>query len=1149
MGFSPPRATARFRSLLGLLVGLTSAFVLQSQAVAQDSKSASLSRPVLKLSATGPRSSPFNPPDKDVFLTDASPGLDTGCTFNTSPLNPLTIDVPVDRFVGDVDANGYLVNPAPLIAAGIIPASVDIVLPAFDIDFNGSPPPERDELLFNGQSLGLLTGDNNVWKLNSFRVDIRKIKFPSRPAPGAQPVPVNNRVQIRIDTLGVERWCTQIDWVALVLPIRPKLALDLDVVSGNPVVSDDGSRFITRIQEQRFDANCNVTTPIGPADDYPFSGPALTAGGGAGSAKVRAKIKVCPEGSMKPPAVTADWSVDGTAKRGTLNWTGFEKEVEFGMPGAIGAYTAKLKLKLDNGQEISADRKLYVTRKAPLVANPRIHWYKKGVEWANGESAETSIVSKVRTGLYGYGRTSWKYGYISGGKCNWTGLMGNPLTCNYSDCYVFSDVLENISKTLGVGGMSAETVVGNNPGAFWRFLGWPGEPFLTTNSPSLDPAFPGSARPALGGAYNRYIFSSHSLLKRDGVFHDATFNKAYTTPRAFIVANFNSNYGTDSIGYYQDSDEGPRLYANADPTPPVPYAAWGTYSYALTPPPPLPTPGANRMVAAAAAASLVAFPSVAAWRTPDANSDGRFDAVEVDVNVDILVGGRYAVIGRLQTPGGELVSNTPSFQSSQITRATVAGNAGRAVMTLRFSGEQIRYASADGPWNLVLYANGQSGPAGTASLVTPAYKRSDFGERKALLRSLIATPIDADGSGKYELVRLNTEIDVLEAGPYQISATIVGAGSGLGAQTRQTMLSTGVQPISVDLPATAILRSGIDGPYEVTLNLSDMAQANLGSAQTVLQGYFANQFEGVVDVSPTLSEQAIDSNGNRLYDLLRVGADVKVRANRAALVYATLEGSNGASVAAEVGASFRTGPAQRINLDFSGPQIRSLNMDSAYKLNLSFRDPSTFEEFDAVQLTLRGVYTYAQFDTSEPVRAIALTGTQTDRGIDTNGNSLFERLQVDLGVQLLNAGTYEWSGRLVDRNGVEIAFAVNRASLPAGTTALRLEFDGRAIGTNGFDGPYFLRSLLVAGPGGANLVSPYSGETSAWQARQFEGFAARAPGDINGDGSVDSRDVDAFNRAFGSTTGEPNYNRFADFDRDGRITLNDLRLFRRYVRN
>ena len=58
----------------------------------------------------------------------------------------------------------------------------------------------------------------------------------------------------------------------------------------------------------------------------------------------------------------------------------------------------------------------------------------------------------------------------------------------------------------------------------------------------------------------------------------------------------------------------------------------------------------------------------------------------------------------------------------------------------------------------------------------------------------------------------------------------------------------------------------------------------------------------------------------------------------------------------------------------------------------------------------------------------------------------------------------------------------------------------------------------------------------------------RAPADINGDGVVDARDVAAFNLALGSSVGEPNSYRFADFDRDGRITLNGLRIFRSHYR-
>src|SRR5438105_13360661 len=112
---------------------------------AQDSFNPLLVKPkaLAPAAASGPRTSPFNPPDKDVFLTDASPGLDTGCTFNTSPLNPLTVDVVIDRFVGDVYANGFLFNPTALILAGIVPPSVDIILRTVDVDFNSRPLPAR----------------------------------------------------------------------------------------------------------------------------------------------------------------------------------------------------------------------------------------------------------------------------------------------------------------------------------------------------------------------------------------------------------------------------------------------------------------------------------------------------------------------------------------------------------------------------------------------------------------------------------------------------------------------------------------------------------------------------------------------------------------------------------------------------------------------------------------------------------------------------------------------------------------------------------------------------------------------------------------------------------------------------------------------
>jgi len=296
-----------------------------------------------------------------------------------------------------------------------------------------------------------------------------------------------------------------------------------------------------------------------------------------------------------------------------------------------------------------------------------------------------------------------------------------------------------------------------------------------------------------------------------------------------------------------------------------------------------------------------------------------------------------------------------------------------------------------------------------------------------------------------------------------------------------------------------------------------------------------------------LKPEHFDDALNGLFELLRVSPSlslgVAAGGPRPVMVQARLFAANGASVEASNLATLGPAPSA-INLDFPGDLIRRLDMNSTYNVVLSFRSLSTQQEFDTLGFTLRGSYVASQFDSGQQVRKIALNGVRSDAGQDTDGNGLFDALNVTLGLEVLAAGVYDWSARLVDRNGAELGFASGRGVLADGSGAITLRFEGRAIGVNGLDGPYHIRSLLIAGPNGASLLSPFAGETSAWPANRFEGFVNRLPADLNGDGVVDAADVAAFNRALGSSLGQPAYNRFADYDRDGRITLNDLRFFR-----
>jgi pimeloyl-ACP methyl ester carboxylesterase len=160
------------------------------------------------------RSSPFEPPeDSDrSFSTDSGPGLDTGCSFRSE--GPLIFNIEIKRFIGELNADGTLKNANALIAAGAISPKVKLIMPNYDVDSDASFPgiaPERDRVSVNGEEVGYLEGANNQWMLNSFEIDVRKIKFAA--AGGSEPAGGVNEIRIDIDTANSEEyWCTSTDW-------------------------------------------------------------------------------------------------------------------------------------------------------------------------------------------------------------------------------------------------------------------------------------------------------------------------------------------------------------------------------------------------------------------------------------------------------------------------------------------------------------------------------------------------------------------------------------------------------------------------------------------------------------------------------------------------------------------------------------------------------------------------------------------------------------------------------------------------------------------------------------------------------------------------------------------------------------------------
>jgi pimeloyl-ACP methyl ester carboxylesterase len=128
------------------------------------------------------------------------------------------------------------------------------------------------------------------------------------------------------------------------------------------------------------------------------------------------------------------------------------------------------------------------------------------------------------------------------------------------------------------------------------------------------------------------------------------------------------------------------------------------------------------------------------------------------------------------------------------------------------------------------------------------------------------------------------------------------------------------------------------------------------------------------------------------------------------------------------------------------------------------------------------------FEVASP--AARLTGRYTDEGMDEDNDGLFERLRVDVQVQIQQAGSFTLSGALADGAGRTITqTSVSFEATEAGVMTISLFFDGQAIGNWNYSGRFQLRDVTLLHRTDRGMVfadshdHPY--DTREYQANQF----------------------------------------------------------------
>ncbi len=200
----------------------------------------------------------------------------------------------------------------------------------------------------------------------------------------------------------------------------------------------------------------------------------------------------------------------------------------------------------------------------------------------------------------------------------------------------------------------------------------------------------------------------------------------------------------------------------------------------------------------------------------DADSDGKFDWLCVDVQVNVASSGEYTLEGTLFA--NEWGSESGGMSDSRVTAASneTALSAGLQTVRLAFNGNQISLSGIDGysvdlglrdhSWNqldsLIVNLTGRNSADFDAPDIEPASPWHSFG------------PVDTDFDGLYNMLLFNTTVEVLAEGDYTIMAQLYnvpgvndGEMSELDSEMLTRHMTAGVHTLNFAFSGTAIYNS------------------------------------------------------------------------------------------------------------------------------------------------------------------------------------------------------------------------------------------------------------------------------------------------------------------------------------------------------
>ncbi len=329
--------------------------------------------------------------------------------------------------------------------------------------------------------------------------------------------------------------------------------------------------------------------------------------------------------------------------------------------------------------------------------------------------------------------------------------------------------------------------------------------------------------------------------------------------------------------------------------------------------------------------------------------------------------------------------------------------------------------------------------------------------------------VDTDGDGTYDYLEIGVGVKVDVPGFYYIVISDLRDGDYNYIRitgTQWLYLDAGSHVVDLTLYGPRIRGSGIDPSHigGITANYYDPVWG--GSAFDSLtdiplsRTYLHTEFDapGAPTIS-IISDRGIDTDNNGFYNYLEIGVEVRVDVDgvyRVMLDGLTDDAGNLIWTVSIAGDYLREG-TNVLYLVIDGQTIYYSGIDPSRVASLTLTDPDG-EEISLRDVPLSRTYLHTEFEAPPPPPppTAALTGFTTDRGVDTDGNGLYNYLEIGVEVRVDEAGYYNvilyW---LLDEVGNWIwVWGSDSAYLDVGTQFIYLRLDGSTIRAEGLNPAY-----------------------------------------------------------------------------------------------